>query len=601
MVFPDQLSLDSQSVLSKKRRNREMCHRCRHDKQKCEPQGRNWDTQEKCRRCRILGYECGPSERAPKKQKQAKQSTEQSHKAGLAPPASRSDGQHEQHEQHAVHDRPALRIPNSIPTPQRSRPMTSFGVEAEKCTADPELQSSIPKGHNTYDACSSSESDRSRRLLVKLGDQIATVEILTSELETWTHVVSWTGSSLGLGHLQASIQAGLEGVKKLVDSCLKTAQSLAEDLEHGREAFLLHILRLTQKFETLSRSACICFSSPQYASGASVAVGAGRIEQLLHEFQRNQGSCSEALYLCSRLRQTLTGAPSRHAEASAAQLATACSRATDAIIRVLNDIVFEDFQKQQTLLGPWPGSKLPMSACHLAARQWNPLVIHELWERSKQQPTLWERDMFGRSPVHIAAYTGNIQALEQVFDATSASMTRPGSPTFTYLSCPAVMNTEPDAFGMTPLTITACRDDLEGFQILRKYGADTEVRHSGRNVWDMAMQNNSRQVMRYITSSNFAALSSPPILASRQEALENLQTLSYKCGGVPDDPYEQSSQAQSSQSFDYLAEFSPFSAGFPSLQDGQNLTLSLLEPSMSSSDSRTWLPGQQFYGSDDLG
>lgn len=92
-------------------------------------------------------------------------------------------------------------------------------------------------------------------------------------------------------------------------------------------------------------------------------------------------------------------------------------------------------------------------------------------------------DYLQRTPIHVAAYAGRIHELQCIFDHDIL----------------AAVNAGQDIFGLTPLMVAACKDDVKAFTLLLRHGADHTVKDLlGRSVLALAARNGSQGIVRLL-------------------------------------------------------------------------------------------------------
>lgn len=177
-----------------------------------------------------------------------------------------------------------------------------------------------------------------------------------------------------------------------------------------------------------------------------------------------------------------------------------------AISRILSEISPRSFEPRELFPGP-PTHVHPASdadtvfgypPCHLAAMHGHQLVAFELWRNSASRK--WELDWLQRTPVHTAAYAGKTYELQCVFDNYATAAT----------------DISKDIFGMTPLMIAACKDDVKTFNLLCRYGADLTAKDfCGRNLLALAARNGNLGVVKLLLYQDCI----PPSLCPESSAL----------------------------------------------------------------------------------
>ncbi|KAK5087156.1 hypothetical protein LTR05_004327 [Lithohypha guttulata] len=240
-----------------------------------------------------------------------------------------------------------------------------------------------------------------------------------------------------------------------------------DDLGCSREFILSELLRVLCQF----------VNSPTSSSSGPLPDQPGRLDlALLQETPQNsrqdKSLHSEAEFLSGGLKDMLSENASR--ARSTSRQPRSYVKASQAISRILSEIVL-DSREQRRLLYEWtypPG--------HLAYMSGDDDAAFELWQNPYNEA---RTDVLKRDLVHLAVYTSDAQMLQRMFrydDKAAAKVTS-------------------DLFGLTPLRIAACRNDILCFSLVWQYDGDSALRDEiGQSVLRLAAKNGSCQVAALI-------------------------------------------------------------------------------------------------------
>lgn len=475
------------------KKNKEMCKQCRKDKQRCEPPHRDWKKGVKCDRCKRMGYECSESEKKirvqkPKQPKPSAQTATSQHIAATDLLFAQALGSDTQIVPSRHRNGPSSSFEQTAPSElYRFRPLPApFGLEVDAGSSDTDPPSSQLSIDDIGTQSRKSAEAEARRLLARLGDQNATREILRSDLWLCDKIEQWLGAGGILPQLKAAIKAAIEAIHADFYASLRHASSLAtRDLGPCKESFLSHVESAEYRFQHPPRRP----ASPSH-DRLRLDRKDNSIREMLHSLQKRKSNWSDANYLygevCGRPQTFHHTHPNSEAE-----LAASCVKASEDIGRVVADLVIDDIEHHNLLFGTMAGHNiattlgLPYPACHLAVRQVGPSILLDLWKRSPGKP--WEMDCLHRTPVHVAAYHGCVSELSRIFEHDDDSMAG---------------NVGKDVFGLTPLLIAACTNDIRAFRSLLKNGANYYVQdNEGRSVLALAARNDSHKIVDLILGS----------------------------------------------------------------------------------------------------
>lgn len=463
-----------QDAAAVKKRNRVMCRMCRRDKQLCQPSNRAWEKGEKCDRCIRLDYSCSAPERAPFKPRKKRPAA-----VTTGPPHFHAAG----------------------PQEPRARPLSAFGAEAESVlpsTAVPPPSQPEPDG--TITSTRKSGEQEARTILIRLGDLNATHLLLRLIRRLCDQVESWVGPCKASQKIRAAMSAAIEAIQLEFFQRWRDAKALApKDIGPIKEAFLSQLEHIKYRFCHPPQSASCSFDD---AVQLAEQLDDDDVQEMLHDLHKRKKMWSAADYLF--------GNPSRRSRSrhpaqgnSEADVVFCYAKASEGVKSVLSSIVLQDADHREILFGfsigfnQAPTSISALPPCHLAVPHANASVMFDLWKQSSMP--LWDVDFLRRTPVHTAAYAGDIQGLQQIFQHEPLTAS----------------NTGHDMFGLTPLGIAACQDDVVTFIKLQQAGASIFER-TGPNIVDhngaklsllaLAARNGSTKVMEHILSPAVAPL-----------------------------------------------------------------------------------------------
>lgn len=437
-----------------------------------------------------MGYDCSESERkvkqlksrVPKSSTQNQQLCAQNATEQLFAQALESDNQIFA-SRHG--NRTTSLYDNMASSGYRSRPLPApYGLDLDTAASDTDPPSSQLSIDDIAAPSRKSAEVEARRLLAKLGNQNAARGVFRSDLHLCTQIERWIGPNTILSKIRAAIQAAIDAIHIDFDASIRHARSLStRDIGSCKETFLLQVLLNQQRFH---HPPTMDSSDDGRPSQSPEDIS---IREALHGLQKRKSDWSDADYLCGEICSRPRGSHGTHPN-SEAELTTSYIKASEGISRVLSDIVLENFEQHDLLFGtstrpgPIAASILTYPACHLAIRQASPSVLLDLWKRSPIQP--WEIDCLRRTPVHVAAYIGCITELSRIFDHDGTTAKDVGQ----------------DIFGLTPLLIAACKDDVKAFLLLLKHGADYSAQdNEGRSALALAARNGSHRVVDLILRS----------------------------------------------------------------------------------------------------
>lgn len=438
-----------------------MCQQCRKDKQRCLPQDRDWaGRREKCQRCAQLGHECGPSVRAQKRV--------------MKKPAMADMWEEEQRWVRLNEDVRIWEHMRSIPSYDLSSVDSDFDSDASKSTwGSPPDESGLKGSIGTPRVLET----RIRRIVAKLGDQNALRDLLRRDLVLCERVEQWVGESLSI---RAAINAIIRAVQADFQHESREARILASgDLGTSRELILSELLRMMYRF-----------SHPPSPEEQVIASADQKvIQQMLHISRKNRGIYSDADLICGNACGITP------VEDTAYPATEPYIKASEAIKCVLSGLVLYDIE-HRTLL---QSSAYP--SAHLAYIQGEENLAFSLWSASRKGDA--PVDMFGRTLLHLAVYASDDQMLRRLLRHKNTAATTAGC----------------DSFGMTPLQISACQDNVSCFSLMWHYGANSLVQDiRGRSVLALAARNGSQKVVASILQSGQCPPSLVPELCEAIEA-----------------------------------------------------------------------------------
>jgi len=449
-------------VVSRKNRTA-MCFQCRHDKQRCDPVDRNWDElQQKCGRCSKLGYDCGPSERAQRRSRKTSPtiSTTEIHHAEKSLSWTIS------------YDDLFPWSPRHLTTSPSSDSLAFQGMEADVHTVRDHSTSYDPTGFRSSDS------------LAKLGDQNATRELLRWDLCVCDQAEKWLGSSDHNCKLRAAIHGVICAIQEDFEQCIKsTCCIVASGMDSAKEKTMLELYLIAYKFANPPSTTIVAQSSGEHGTNL---LQESSFQDMVHTLRQSTFTHSDADFICGNIWNSTqyvypastgpeTGVMGSYQNASAA------------IRRVLSETVLRKVEHRELLFGSSTGVDPDTDTVsgyppfHLAVMHGPLPVIVKLLRDSTLQ--MWELDCLQRTPIHVAAYAGRIHELQCIFDYDIL----------------AAVNAGQDIFGLTPLMVAACKDDVKACTLLLRHGADHTVKDLlGRNVLALAARNGSQGAVKLL-------------------------------------------------------------------------------------------------------
>lgn len=484
MSAPAGVPSSQQAATAARTRDNMLCRRCRHDKQKCVPQDRDWEAGEKCRRCLDRGYECSALEKAPyKPRKRRTTSATVNSNTTARSPISRGGSV----------GMPILTPTRSEPAPtsSRPRPVIAWEAEVESMPSENIISVSHSDLENVATSARKSGEQDARMILAKLGDFHATRELLRRDLKLCDRVETWLGSSSHIDKIREAIKAVIVAIEAGFWTCCRETESFTKgkDIGPSKEAFLEKLGSIKYRFRFPVPIELLESIGP---SGTADDNDDDDVQEELHELHKRKRIWSAADYLVGNASGRKSSRHPVHAH-SEGEVVACFMKASDGIKDIFSEIVLEDAEHRQTLRIGFDQVKNAISAfpaCHLAVAEASAHVLLALWKQPSISP--WEVDYLARTPVHSAAYAGKLQGLSNIFTKYPK----------------VVGNTGCDNFGLTPLAIAACRDDLQTFVKLSSNSEEYLNSSYTPDVFDkeglpmsvlaLAARNGSIKVVHYI-------------------------------------------------------------------------------------------------------
>lgn len=469
-----------------KRRNNLLCKRCRNDKQACKgnldssPPVYDWDSGEKCQRCRLFGYECSVPEtklRAKKKCRAEQVVVAPVAQADRLEQALRSDAR--------VVGPSGLNIPTRDPNIEMAkqcgqRPIDSWcafdGGEAEDTQWDSETPASEDFTYTRKGA-----QNQARRLVVKLQNLLALRILLEQELEILSRIQIWTASDPRVETCIAAIRELIASTVTMFTGTINTAEGYVtsrKDMGNYKRAFVGDIRCLK-----LISNSCNPSPLPTCQPEANTSK-ADVFDDDFHDQQKREHIYSAAELIIKDIHRCSPTAAEEGRKTSDQTQIDNFEMASHDIGTILSEIKMENPEHHSVIFDPLAQCRnttaVPLYLPgHLAARTGSPSVSLQLW-KAVQLDHPWQLDCFGRTPVHFAAYYACVSNLEETFKHNAS----------------LVSGLRPDRFGLTPLAIAACKNDLKSFKLLLQYGARLDAQDSyGRSILDLAVAYNSDDVV----------------------------------------------------------------------------------------------------------
>lgn len=495
-----------QAAAAIRTRDNMLCQRCRHDKQKCLPKDRNWDRREKCQRCMDRGYECSASEKAPYKprKRRATSGTSTLHTT-ISPPASFS--QDDNASMHIL--TPSISEP--APAGSRSRPLLPWEADTQPFLSDDMLPPSSQLDNENGAASARKLAEQEARMsLARLDDLYATRELVRADLHLCDEVETWLGSSIGVSRIREALKEVINAIESDFYARAREAVPIVrrKDIGPFKEYFASHLAFVKYKFRFPPPVESL--QSEDIHTNVDVLDDEDGQEKLYALHRKKNVNWSAAGYLFGNALGRVSSQHTIHTHSEG--VVVACfMKASKEIKDVISNVLLEKADHRETLNIGIDHSKDTVSAfppLHLAVSQASAPVLLTLWKKSTMP--VWDVDYLGRTPVHSAAYAGRIQGLQNIFPRYESQGLQTGC----------------DAFGLTPLAIAACRDDVRTFIRLiqerahldgigpEACGADGHA----MSVFSLAARNGSANVLKFI-------LAHPLVYDFQQQSSELCQAL----------------------------------------------------------------------------
>lgn len=494
-----------------KRRNNIMCKNCRHDKQRCEPRDYNWQGGGKCERCVKLGYECS----VPEKKERAKRNQKRSEIVfdGM-PQRLGSDDRIFQS------IRQAASAGDSNTQTVRGRPVVSWFADADNAQHSNIIagDSDTPASEDFTQVGKSSETE-ARHLVAKLSTLLVLRVLFEQDLVLLTQIEKWTETSVYIDTCRAALQDFVARVMDESQKVKEKAESLIiEKRPMGayKGEFVRDIENLVEKLYNF-RESPLPECNKQWVDSPSALF---RKEK--YRLQKRKNISSAAAMVVEGVHNCTQQPVDIHRDSDATQVAN-FQQAGEEIKAMLSDMQLNDPRHDRIFFRSSACGRISLLyfPSHLAVRNSTESILKQLWTESLATP--WELDCFGRTPVHYGAYYACVSNLETIFKHSRK----------------LVVDLRPDQFGMTPLAIAACKDDIKSFRLLLKHGAPLDVQVNGRSVLALAARNNSIEVVKHILALDQLpiSLSSELVEATERGHKEIAQLLMQKYDSMPMNEY----------------------------------------------------------------
>ncbi|KAJ9652479.1 Ankyrin repeat domain-containing protein 52 [Neophaeococcomyces mojaviensis] len=322
----------------------------------------------------------------------------------------------------------------------------------------------------TIDIDRTAAETQARKIIAILADMNATRELLRRCLVTCERVQRWLGESLAQ---KVALEAYICAIEVDFQFEIQEALNLAtDDLGFSKEFILSELLGIIYRYD----------HPPTSDELGLIGADQKLIQKILYISCKHKGNYSIADFICSRMRGI-----SSH---SAIDNYDKASQAVKNVLSGLKSISRQHFQKQ-----------VSFPSCHIAYLHGNATTALDLWSATSHDDPLV--DMLERNMVHLAVYNLDIQMLGWLLKHE--------------IGIDEVQHA--DLFGMTPLQIAACQDDLSCFSLLWQHGADKFVQDvRGRSILALAARNGSQKAVTFILQSG---LRLPSLIPEPHEALES--------------------------------------------------------------------------------
>lgn len=449
------------------------CGRCRADKKRCVPCSDQFpDGRDKCLRCERLGHPCGPIEkkiRRPARQKpQADQIMEDwDFVASDTSPSS----DHSPVSNSVISTVPGLPYSDIYTTdsPAVSSEHCSLSHQPTTCTARDELcmSKSIVATHNP-----------GLSFLARLGDLHATREVLNRDVRFCDSMRLLSPEPFLQQNVAAALRASVRGVEADFEHELREAriELEREDDDGYFYGFLLsELLRISYQF-TNTPSA----SSVGFVGQANGNIDQWHLQKMLSRSRQARGALSAADFLCNKLKHSM--AMNNACVTQNPLDPTAYKDASRVVARVLENIVVDDLE-HNLLVSSWA-----YPPCHLAYMCGDEQAALDLWKGGRQNAQI---DILERSLVHLVVYASDVKMLRRLLRCNSRTALR----------------MDFDLFRLTPLQITACRDDLPCFSLIWQHYTNAALKTKyGNSALSLAAKHGSAKVVGVLLSSNCQSL-----------------------------------------------------------------------------------------------
>lgn len=471
-----------------KRRNKIMCKNCRHDKQRCEPRIYDWYKGERCERCIKFDYDCSPpekKERTKRKQKITEPSAVSEAQTNVFDGMAQRFNSDDRIFPSTGRAFPA-RDPNIEMAKQNGQlPVVSWFADTDNAPGEDVVagDSDTPASEDFTQVGKSSEA-RARHLVAKLGTLLVVRILFEQDMLFLSQIEEWIGTSPYIDTCRAAFHDFIDRVMEESWKLAEKAKLIVLEKKHmgsyDKEAFLEDVGNLADKLHDFRRP-----SLPKCVERVDVPGEFFRSTRYhLQKAQKRKNIFSAAALMTKAAHNCTLDSSNLRRDSNATQV-TNFQQASEDIRRVLSDMQLHDPEHDKMFFGPLNQHPNHRNACvylptHLASRNSTESILKQLWTESSASP--WELDCFGRTTVHYAAYYACVMNLEAIFKHDMKLVT----------------GLRPDRFGMSPLAIAACKNDLKSFRLLLKYGASLDAQVNGKSILALAARNNSIEIVKYI-------------------------------------------------------------------------------------------------------
>lgn len=344
--------------------------------------------------------------------------------------------------------------------------------------------------------------------LAELCDLFATRELLRWELQLCDLVERWVGSSETSRKVRAAVQGIIDEIQDDFEECFrKSRHTVATRTDTNVEVILLELYLVAYKFANPPLPTISALNSNNNECGRQMSEQSG-IQRMVHTLHQNNFAYSDADFMCAHIWNPTPCFNSTNSRTLQAKLVDSYRNASAAVGNVLWRTVPRNSEHRKVFSGSSTGTNpgtdevLGYPVYHLAIMHGPALLSSELCKVAAS--CVAELDCLRRTPVHAAVYTGKVHELKSILAQDNT----------------AVARADKDIFGLTPLMIAACKDDVKTANLLLSYGAAFAVHDlSGMNILALATRNDSQNVVSLLLNHGHLPPSLHSVTCELREAI----------------------------------------------------------------------------------